>query len=736
MKSPAPMILQVAVPTPLPRQFDYLPPEHVGQATIAPGMRVRVPFGKREAVGLLLATSAHSDIPAAKLRRASALLDETPLIPADLLALARWAADYYHHPIGEVVSALLPPTLRAGKSSAAAPTGLWRLTAAGSAADMNVLKRASKQAVLLRLLAQHAGGLDAAALDAALAHWRAPMRALLRRGWAEKIRYAPPPTPAALPVAAGPSLNAAQAAAVQKIQAALGSFQALLLDGVTGSGKTEVYLGAMAESARRGGQALLLVPEIGLTPQLLQRVRRRFPAAVVFHSALPAGERLAAWHAARSGRTPVVIGTRSAVFLPLKHPGLIIVDEEHDASFKQQDGFRYSARDLAVVRAARHHLPVVLGSATPSLESLHNCAQLRYAHLSLPERAGAARHPALHLLDIRNRPMENGLSDLLLDAMRRHLQAEGQVLLFLNRRGFAPTVMCHVCGATLQCGRCDARLTLHANRRLQCHHCGAQRPLPERCEECGAGALRQYGYGTERLERALVRLFPDIGIARVDRDSIRRKGKLEALLEGMQHGEYPILVGTQMLAKGHDFPRVTLVGIVDADQGLFGVDFRASERMAQLIMQVAGRAGRAERRGEVLIQTHHPYHPLLTHLVREGYASFAQALLTERRAAGLPPYAAMALLRAEAVTRAAPMAFLDAARRKLAPACGRQVQLLGPAPAPMERRAGRYRAHLLLIAAQRALLQQALATALPALYELKLVRRVRWSVDVDPAETL
>lgn len=735
MKSSAPLILQVAVPAPLPRHFDYLPPEHTDPAKIAPGMRVRVPFGKREAVGVLLTTSAHSNIPAAKLRRASALLDETPLIPADLLALARWAADYYHHPIGEVVAALLPPTLRAGKSGVAAPTGAWRLTAAGTAANIKMLKRAPKQAALLRLLAQHAGGLDAAALDAALAHWQAPMRTLLRRGWAEMVRHAPP-TPTALPLAAGLSLNAAQIAAAQKIQAALGSFQALLLDGVTGSGKTEVYLEAMAECVRRGGQALLLVPEIGLTPQLLQRVRRRFPAAVVFHSALAAGERLAAWQAARTGRAPVVVGTRSAVFLPLKHPGLIVVDEEHDASFKQQDGFRYSARDLAVVRAARHHIPVVLGSATPSLESLHNCAQLRYAHLSLPERAGAAQHPALHLLDIRNRPMEDGLSDLLLDAMRRHLQAEGQVLLFLNRRGYAPTVMCHVCGATLQCRRCDARLTLHANRRLQCHHCGAERPLPAHCEECGAGALGQYGYGTERIERALAHLFPDTGIARLDRDSVRRKGKLEALLDGVRRGEYPILVGTQMLAKGHDFPGVTLVGIVDADQGLFGVDFRASEHMAQLIMQVAGRAGRAERRGEVLIQTHHPEHPLLTHLVREGYASFAQALLAERRAAGLPPYAAMALLRAEAVARAAPLAFLEAARRKLAPACGRQVQLLGPAPAPMERRAGRYRAQLLLIAAQRALLQQALATALPALYSLKPARRVRWSLDVDPAETL
>ncbi|MGH8293317.1 MAG: DEAD/DEAH box helicase family protein, partial [Gammaproteobacteria bacterium] len=298
MKSPAPLILQVAVPAPLPRHFDYLPPEHAHPASIAPGVRLRVPFGKRDAVGVLLATSTHSDIPAAKLRRASALLDERPLIPADLLALARWAADYYHHPIGEVVATLLPPTLRAGKSAVAASAPVWRLTAAGCAADVQLLKRAPKQAALLRLLAQHAGGLESAALDAALAHWQAPMRALLQRGWAEKLLRAPP-APTAFAVAAGLSLNAAQGAAVQKIQAALGNFQAFLLDGVTGSGKTEVYLETMAECVRRGGQALLLVPEIGLTPQLLQRVRRRFPAAVVFHSALAASERLAAWQAAR-----------------------------------------------------------------------------------------------------------------------------------------------------------------------------------------------------------------------------------------------------------------------------------------------------------------------------------------------------------------------------------------------------------------------------------------------------
>jgi primosomal protein N' (replication factor Y) len=724
----------VAVLSPLPRHFDYLPPVGANIAALVPGVRLRVPFGKRDVTGVLLETAGHSQVPLAKLKTARAVLDTEALIPADMLALARWAAEYYHHPIGEVVAALLPPILRTGKSGTTAQTFAWRLTTQGAAANMHALKRAPKQATLLRALNPYPDGLDAKALDAELSHWQAPLRALVKRGWVEK--FAPTsPAPVALPGAASVTLNAAQHAAVEKIRAALGSFQAFLLDGVTGSGKTEVYLEVMTETVRRGQQALLLVPEIGLTPQLLGRLRRRFADTAVFHSGLSESQRLAAWQAARDGRAPVVVGTRSAVFLPLKHPGLIVVDEEHDTSFKQQDGFRYSARDLAVVRAAHLRIPVVLGSATPSLESLHNAAQLRYTPLSLPERAADARHPTMRLLDIRNRPLDEGLSDLLLDAMRQHLDADGQVLLFLNRRGYAPTVMCHACGATLQCRRCDARLTLHANRRLQCHHCGAERSLPAHCEHCGAGDMGHFGYGTERIERALARLFPDAGIARLDRDSTRRKGRLEAFLDGVRRGDYQILVGTQMLAKGHDFPKVTLVGILDADQGLFGADFRAGERMAQLIVQVAGRAGRAERPGEVLIQTHHPEHPLLNRLVREGYASFAAAELTERRAAGLPPFAAMALLRAEALSRSAPLAFLDATRGKLAPACGRQVELLGPAPAPMERRAGRYRAQLLLLAAQRALLQQALATALPALYELRQARRVRWSLDVDPAET-
>jgi len=731
----APIFLKVAVPSPLYRDFDYLPPPELELSALKPGVRLKLPFGRREVVGVLLGTSDRSAVPAAKLKAAARMLDTSPVIPADMLALARWAADYYRHPIGEVVQALLPVPLRQGKPAELTITSRWRLNAAGRAADPEVLARARRQRALHALLLRHPEGVEPAALAEELPGSAAALRALKERGWLEDTSAESSPADTIpMPVMAGSlELNGAQRQASGEISAAMGAgYRAFLLDGVTGSGKTEVYLEAIATAVASGLQALVLLPEINLTPQTLARFRARFGTVAAFHSGLSEGERLATWLGARDGKLQVIVGTRSAAWLPLKSPGLIVVDEEHDTSFKQHEGFRYSARDLAVVRAQRAKVPVVLGSATPSLESLHNAAQGRYAHLRLPERAGAARHPDMKLLDVRSRPMLEGLSDLLLDAVKRHLAADGQVLLFLNRRGYAPVFLCHDCGTPEACKRCDARMTLHGRSRLVCHHCGSERPVPRKCGHCGGAAFGAVGQGTERIEAALTGLFPDAGVARVDRDSTRRKGSMEKLLEEVRSGARRILVGTQMLAKGHDFPNVTLVGVLDADQGLFSADFRAAERMAQLIIQVAGRAGRADKPGEVLIQTHQPDHPLLQHLVREGYGSFADAALAERRLAGLPPYAALALLRAEAPTSAAPTAFLEAARERLAHRRGSQVVLLGPAPAPMEKRAGRYRANLLLQAAQRAPLQNLLAAALPELDELKSARKVRWSIDVDP----
>lgn len=507
---------------------------------------------------------------------------------------------------------------------------------------------------------------------------------------------------------------------------------------MTGSGKTEVYLRLIAEVVARHGQVLVLVPEIGLTPQLVERFRRRLPGRLaVLHSGLGEGERQAAWLAARDGEIDVVVGTRLAVFTPLARPGLIVVDEEHDPSLKQQDGLRYSARDLAVRRARDWQVPIVLGSATPSLETLHNARRGRYEHLRLTHRAGGARPPRLNVLDVRGRPMHEGVSDALLARIGDHLGAAGQVLLFLNRRGYAPTLICHDCGWVAECRRCDAHMTFHRRRgRLRCHHCGAERAVDRVCPQCQSQSLMAMGQGTERIEGLMREHFPGIGVARIDRDTTARKGAFEALTAAVSSGEARILVGTQMLAKGHHFPQITLVGIVNADQGLFGADFRAAERMAQLVTQVAGRAGRAERPGEVYIQTHHPEHPLLLRLIRDGYASFAEAALAEREQAGLPPFAHLALLRAESTQPQAPHDFLaQAAAAAQGLACD-GVELLGPVAAPMERRAGRVRAQLLLQAPRRVDLHRLLGPWARQLGTLPEARRVRWSLDVDPQDLL
>ncbi len=733
-------ILRVAVPSPLYRSFDYLPcAAAVGSP--APGVRVRVSFGRRQVVGVVVGVAEDSEFPRARLRRVAAVLDEEPLWSPGEFELLCWAARYYAHPVGEVLHAALPAPLRTGQATRPPGARHWRLTQAGREALAAGLSRAARQQALLALLAAHEEGLTAAGIEARLGSWRHLARPLETRGLVETFLAEEPPAESPVEDASArdepPRLNAEQQAAFDALQGRLDGFAVHLLDGVTGSGKTEVYLRLIERVVGRGDQALVLVPEIGLTPQLVARFRRRFTTPLaVLHSGLADGERLGAWLRARSGQAAIVLGTRSAVFTPLSRPGLIIVDEEHDLSFKQQEGFRYSARDLAIVRAQGAGIPIVLGSATPSLESLQNVAAGRFARLELPRRAGRARAPAVAAVDLRRQHLDGGLSRVLVEAAGEALRAGNQVLLFLNRRGYAPVLLCHDCGWASPCRRCDARMTLHRVReRLCCHHCGAERAVDSRCEDCGGADLRPAGRGTQRVEEVLHRLFPDTPVIRVDRDSTRRRGELESRLARVDEGGPCILVGTQMLAKGHHFPRVTLAGLLDADQGLYGTDFRAGERMAQLITQVAGRAGRAERPGTVLIQTHHPDHPLLQCLLHQGYGAFAAAALTERRAAGLPPFTSLALVRAEAPGEAAPGAFLRAARERLQrrPAA---VAVLGPVPAPMERRGGRYRAQLLLRAERRPALQQALAELVPALAELPEARRVRWSIDVDPQEIL
>jgi primosomal protein N' (replication factor Y) len=569
-------------------------------------------------------------------------------------------------------------------------------------------------------------------LDAQWPDWRRAAANLRRRGAVQTLRLdvTPPPRTHMTP----PPLTGEQQSATAKIDAEFGKFAPFLLDGITGSGKTEVYLALAEQVLARAGQVLVLVPEIGLTPQLLRRFRERLPAPVhALHSDLADGERTRAWLAAARGESCVILGTRSAVFVPLPRAGLIVVDEEHDTSFKQQDGLRYHARDLALVRGKALDVPVVLGSATPSLETLANVDAGRYRHLHLSSRPGAARVPPLRVLDLRGKRLADGLAPELVAGIRECLSRGEQALIFRNRRGFAPVLLCRSCGWHAACARCDKPLTWHRGEsRLRCHHCGAQQKVPAACPDCGRSELAPQGLGTERLEQALSGLFPGIPVVRIDRETARRKGAVENLLGAIAPDQPGIFVGTQMLAKGHDLPNLTFVGLIGVDAGLFSADFRASERLCQLIVQVAGRAGRALKPGQVWLQTHHPDHPLLGDLLKKGYARVARELLAERRDAELPPYAHLALLRAEAKTQTAVDEFLTAAVQ--CASAPDDVGLLGPMPAPMPRRAGSQRGQLLLSATERRALHVFLPDWLARVRELREARRVRWSIDVDPVD--
>ncbi len=521
--------------------------------------------------------------------------------------------------------------------------------------------------------------------------------------------------------------------ALDGISASLGNFKCHLLDGITGSGKTEVYLKVLEQVLGRGGQALLLVPEIGLTPQLVSRFTRRLGfEPTVTHSGLSEGQRLQAWAMARNGLARLVIGTRSALFLPLSDLQLIILDEEHDASFKQQDGFRYSSRDVAVKRAAGLDIPVVLGTATPSLETFNNADAGRYTWHRLRKRATGAVEPRWRVLDLIQQTMHGGISTIAMDAIAKTLDKGEQALIFLNRRGYAPVILCHECGWHAACPHCDANMTWHrVSRRLLCHHCDAAAPLPVMCPACNADALQGAGEGTEQLEQVLAKRFPGIPLLRFDRDAVRKKGEFNRLSEQVKEGEPCLLVGTQMLAKGHHFPQVTLVVIVNLDQALYSADFRALERMGQLMLQVAGRAGRDQLPGEVILQTHYPRHESVETLLKSGYEAFAADICKDRQAAALPPFTYQALLRSDAVSKDDVRNFLQQAKRCFP--VGR-AGIYGPFPAMMERRGGRTRWYLLTQANSRAQLHHQLDGWVPKIQELPLARKVRWVVDVDPQD--
>ncbi|MDH5544121.1 MAG: primosomal protein N' [Gammaproteobacteria bacterium] len=724
-------ILRLALPTPLRKTFDYLAPNSESDISLEPGMRVLVPFGKRQLVGILLEVSDNSDFDLNKLKSAIQILDHTPLFTASMLTWLRWMADYYHHPIGEVFSSALPALLRQGKDTRSQETPIFIAEPNLDQHELRSLMRAPKQKALLEYIQSQPTGVTIDLIRFRFEHWQTPVNQLLEKGFIRRTSIIrEPKTPS---YNSGPTLNAEQQNCVNEINSTRSKYRSFVLQGITGSGKTEVYLNAIQSLVESGLQAMVLVPEIGLTPQFLARFEQRFGGEIaILHSGMSDGERLHHWTLAQQGRANILIGTRSAVFTPLPRLGIIIVDEEHDNSYKQQDSFRYSARDMAVVRARREGIPVVLGSATPSFESMRNVEEQRYQVLHLTKRAGDARPPAFHLLDLKGQPLQENFSHALVNTMRKHLDQGNQVLLFLNRRGFAPSLICHECSWVAMCKRCELPLTFHQqSRRLRCHHCGSERQIPQQCPDCSNLNLFPRGYGTERVEQFLNAQFPDVETLRIDRDTTRGKNKLHSLLERIHLGEKQILLGTQMLAKGHDFPNVTLVGILDADQGLYGTDFRATEKLAQLITQVAGRAGRGSKRGQVLIQTHYPDHPLLQTLVHDGYEAFVHAALMERRDALLPPYTHAVLFRAESNTPGRELTFLQEITSELYGGIDKETMVLGPTPSPIEKRAGRFRSQLLLLSKNRAPLHQLVQRTLPL---LEKERRVRWSIDIDPLD--
>ncbi|GJM13317.1 MAG: primosomal protein N' [Pseudohongiella sp.] len=729
-------VLEVAVPSPLRRVFDYLP---LPDQDTLPGTRVKVSFGRQKLIGIVTAVKDSSNLTARQLKPILASLDNEPLFGDAIFKILLWAANYYQHPIGEVFAAALPSKLRGG-IPLREEIKFWSASEA-SEAEEELLGRAVKQKALLDHI-RAVVELDESEFRES-GFGRQLLQQLLQKNLIEERVRSGCAGESFKPIEREASfeleLNEEQTSAVIKIGESLGGYECFLLDGITGSGKTEVYMRIMHEQLSKGLQCLVLVPEIGLTPQTIARFECRFSCPVVsLHSGLNETERMTAWTRARDGSAGIVIGTRSAVFTPLAKPGLIVIDEEHDSSLKQQDGFRYSARDLAVSRAREENICIVLGTATPSLESLHNARSQKFVHLRLTKRTGADQSSKMEVIDVANEKLDEGFSEQLLYRIRKHIEQGNQVLVFINRRGFAPILNCQNCGWICECENCITQFTVHANPpSIRCHHCGAAARLPRSCPNCKSKELNTMGIGTQRIETFLQKKFSDTAVIRIDRDSTRRKHSLEKMLEEINKGEPCILLGTQMLAKGHHFPNITLVAILDADSGLFSADFRGQEHMGQTMVQVAGRAGRADRPGEVVIQSRHASHETLQSLATRSYAEFSDLQLEERMAARLPPFSHLCLLRAEANEMRAALQLLE----RIAEFCRRfcehnslPIEQLGPLPSPMEKRAGKYRVQLLLKTDKRAKLQALLSHLCVELESMKLPRSVRFSIDVDPQD--
>lgn len=727
--------VRVAVPVHLYDVFDYrLTDDQFQRAQI--GARVTVSFGRQHLVGIIVEKVDPSAplSPDFQLKFITELLDEEAIIDPTLLHILSWSAQYYHFPIGEVIQTALPTLLRQGK-----PLDLlfhqWRALPCEEIEQ--VLKRSNKQLESYQILKLHPTGSTETILNLSGVE-TSTLKVLEKKGLATCTLEAHDFTPSPVQLAQMPlTANTDQKFAIQQILKKQHEYHAFLLDGLTGSGKTEVYLQVMYEVLKQGKQVLVLVPEIGLTPQTVSRFKSRFHGDIaVLHSGLNDSKRLQAWQLAQSGKASIILGTRSAIYTPLPRLGLIILDEEHDLSYKQQEGFRYHARDVALYRGFQQKCPVILGSATPSVDSYHLVETEKLTLLELNQRAGLATLPKIHLIDLKVAKKQHGLSQTLIEQIQLTLEQKHQVLMFINRRGYAPVLVCENCGWQANCPNCDAHFTVHTQpyTYLHCHHCGTIQRMPDECPACHQTQLKTLGMGTSKVEEHLHTLFPDVDVIRVDRDSTSRVGSWQKIYDRIHQNKPCILLGTQMLAKGHHFPHVTLVAILDIDSGLYSVDFRAPERTAQLIIQVAGRSGRGEQRGQVYLQTLRPDHPLLSTLIEQDYRAVVKQTLQDRKAAMLPPYRYAVLVRSDSKQAEYSQTFLAHIAQILQQSARDHVEIWGPIPAPMERKAGRYRAHMVILSSDRARLQFYLKQWWTSVMHLPRQHQLRLSIDVDPQE--
>ena len=732
-------LIEVLVPIPLMEKFSYLAPKD-DQSPLKQGSRVLVPFGRRTLVGIIWDFSKKDSSDPRKYKHIIKVLDDRPLLDSHSMDLAEWASRYYHYPLGEIISYFFPPSLRKGKEASFKESKYLELTSKGSFLKEEDLARAPGQKKLVSLLKEKK---ELSAKSAkAYGISNAVINGLEQKGYISKFSRELSPYKKVKDNKLLPSkkLNKEQVEAVKSIKGSQDKNQTFLLDGITGSGKTEVYLQAIQEVVNNGKQALILIPEIGLAPQAEERFKEYFGDRVMsFHSAKNDREKVDAWLGASRGLVDIIIGTRSSVFLPMKNLGIIVVDEEHDLSFKQMDKFRYSARDMALYRAKLEKVPVVLASATPSLETLKNAQEDKYKVLKLSQRATGASLPAFQAVDLRGKELNEGLSNELLEATQSELSKGNQVLIFLNRRGYAPSMICKVCGWISNCERCDALMTVHKNPlKLHCHHCDAQKSYPNKCPSCDSNDFLKYGFGTERLEEFLHNRFPEIITLRIDSDSTKKKETLNEYFHEIKKGNPLILLGTQLLAKGHHFPEVTLVGIVDADSGLFSADFRGSERVAQLMTQVSGRAGRDKKPGRVILQSYCPDHPQIEEIVTGSYEKFAQKLLEERKAYKIPPFSYQAKIFAESPKSLTSRDFILNLlnKSKIDEKLKSNLRIVGPLPSIMEKKSGVFRWELSIFSTNRSDLHKFLDVMQSRLYHPKLSKSVRWSIDVDPLSSL